>query len=150
MQSAKRFKHLKIVAWLIVGLGIAGLVILPRLAAGFPKLEIPPGPPPIPLTPEETAAFERMDEIAQSAFDFIYHLVHFWVWFYPSACLLVGALILSRRFYTLSVLGAALVCTGVFPVGAALGGWALFLLRSQETRKHFQQQTELKESDFLA
>lgn len=149
IQDAKRSKQLKIAAWLIIGLGIASLAILPRMAAGFPEVEIQPGPPPIPLDPEETARYEQMEEIGNYAFGALFRFIHFWAWFYPISCLLVGAVILHRRFYTLSVLGAALVFTGVFPIGMILGGWAIFLLCNRDTKQLFQKQTELGEADFL-
>lgn len=89
------------------------------------------------------------EHFAKVVFYYLLRLIYFWAWFYPLCCLLVGTLILNRRFYTLSVLGAALVCTGGFPIGMILGGWAIFLLCNRDTKQLFQKQTELGETDFL-
>ncbi|QDT27827.1 hypothetical protein Enr10x_31610 [Gimesia panareensis] len=147
--TAKRYKQLKMVAWLIIVLGGITLVVFPLVASHLSGFDFESDVTSPPDTPRDLANRISAEHFTKVVFYYLLRLMYIWAWFYPLFCLLVGTLILYRRFYTLSVLGAALVCLGAFPLGAVIGGWALFVLCNRDTKFLFQEQSELREADFL-
>lgn len=51
-------------------------------------------------------------------------------------CFLTGVCLLKRISYRTCLIGAAVICI-LFPLGTALGAWALFVLTARETKSLF-------------
>lgn len=59
-----------------------------------------------------------------------------WTLVFILVCILTGVCLLKRISHRTCLVGAAVVCIS-FPLGTALGAWALFILTARETKSLF-------------